>query len=365
MRTFMPPFGIVILSFTFFLGCDSSSADNPVDANESQPGGQFSGIGVHSNVPPIGEGTPSDASAPDASPVESDALGDEDGESKEEVPDALSPADEDTAEDSLSPPLEDTGSGEWEGMEGIEGTLVLFDVDSSFADANVATLSGYFGAPEATDTVISEYGNCQVVLSNGAGSIPQNDSLDAGLVVFSGLAVDANLTYTETADGPRYVSSIGESFPDIFLPGGGSSIGVSSEGGVEFPAFSLTLATPDPVTILSPDLSGNDSIDPDAAFSLTWAPGTHVDFINVFLAGVNATGDVLEGPTVSCTLEGDPGALTIPAEAMQALPKESSLFGSGYILVGVSRGTIGTSVGSPLPVSITALRSTGGIVANN
>ena len=137
-------------------------------------------------------------------------------------------------------------------------------------------------------------------------------------------------------------------------------------GTEDFPAFNLSLPVPPRMVIQGWKLDGSETIDTGSPFTLTWTPAPGESFVNVFVAGLTSDGDVMPGKQVSCTVAGpDPGTLTVPAEALQQLSYESIPFAGGFFLVGVSRGTEGSAVDSPLPVQATAIRSTGGIVGVN
>ena len=362
MNFYLLPIGSILLSL-LLMGCGGDGSEiDPVPTNDAEPGitGGFIGAaGGTGAVPGIPEVTDTQDAYSEPVPREGDDVvsPQEDGTTDEETSgDAGSDEEqEDTTIQADAPEEVDP----WEGMEGMEGALLLTDVDSTFDDADIASIGAFFGIlPEAT-APLATYENCQVIEGEDDTALPTSASLNGGSILFEGLSLPLSAVHGEGEAGV-YTSSLAEGTPDIFLPSG--DITISSQGSTEFPPFSLVMATPTPLTVQSPDLGGGTKIDRDQPLTLSWTPSPESDFMNVFMAGVSTSGDFLDGPRVTCTVEGDPGFITVPSAALKMLPVESSLFGGGYLLVGITRGTTSTATDCPLQVNGTALRSTGGIV---
>ena len=225
--------------------------------------------------------------------------------------DAAGPSEEDV---NLEPDTEQFNP--WEGMENMEGVILLTDVDSTFDDADIASAGAFFGQLPTPVAPLATYDNCQVIEGDDGTALPTSISLDGGPILFEGLSIPLSAVHGQTEPGV-YTSSLAEGTSDIFLPSG--DISISSQGSSEFPPFSLVMATPTPLNVQSPDLGGGTKIDRDQPLILSWVASPESDFMNVFMAGVSTSGDFLDGPRVTCTVNGDPGSITVPSAALKML----------------------------------------------
>ena len=340
------------------LGCGGDEGDQSLDTSLSGGPGLNYQSGTPTEVEESANGerraVASDVFSPDEESVGNIADG---TDSSSEGEDSGSEGVEEPGSDVVG-----TGDNTWEGMEGIEGVILISDVDSPFDEANVASVGAFFGEIPDSGAPIATYGDCEVIPAANDESTPTTPSLDAGNIQLKGLTQDTLLIWGAQRGASVYSSNLPPTLPDI-LPSSGT-IQVTGTGGDEFPAFDLELNSPEPIIIEAPALGAEEKVDLSGPLTVTWTTSADADFMNIYIAGIDLlSGELAEGPQVSCTVDGDPGTITIPTEALSMIPIESGFLGLGgsYLLIGVSRGTVGTSE-SPGVVNATALRSTGNIV---
>ena len=248
----------------------------------------------------------------------------------------------------------------WAEMAGFEGVITLSDVDSDLdEDANIATMIAAFGMNAIPAVPAATLGPCALIEGSDASAPP---SIDAGNIGIDGTLYPYTLTHNEETQQYEVAGSIfgGDIFPET------GTLSVAGTGSEQFPAFSIAMPVPPRVLIQGWKLDGSETISTSSPLTVSWTPAAGEWFVNVFVAGLSASGDVMPGSQVSCTLSGnDPGTLTVPSEALQQISYETIPFAGGYFLIGVSRGAEGTASDSPLPVQATAIRSTGGIIGVN
>ncbi len=278
------------------LGCDGDVIGDALDAG---PGDQTAAADPGPGAPDQTDAATPDAAAPDA------AAGDTAGELPGR-PDAAA---------SLRP----------------AGGVLVFEARSEFL--NRANASAGFTEYRETEPVGTPYGPCVVVFADPDAPKDPPQSLDAGPIAITGTTPAVMLGYFDplAAGGKGYQSSLAET-NETLLPAEGAPVTAEARGGADLPAFSITVATPTPMTVTAPAGGLFSSIAAGVALDVAWTPGngeTTLVSVNV----LNGQFKAVAGNTILCTLTGDPGALTVPAEAMQTLPS-----GIGYrALVGVTR----------------------------
>ena len=92
------------------------------------------------------------------------------------------------------------------------------------------------------------------------------------------------------------------------------------------------------------------SVDTSNPLTITWNGGSTAGTVLVVLGALDYAFQPMDGPTVTCVLESDPGTYTIPSEAMKELP--SSLLSKVIISVTRIHTTTLDADGVPVHVNI-------------
>ena len=171
-------------------GCGGSDETDPQEDLANNPtaiaGGNGFDTGNTTNIPPVATTETQGTS----------------GENAQNTADAATVQEENPGEDASitvgadgesgsndENPQSDTGEGEpsWEGLEGVEGAILISDVDSEFEQANIASVNGFFGSLPAAAAPVATFGDCEVTGSSQSDTVPETPSLNAGLIQFEGL----------------------------------------------------------------------------------------------------------------------------------------------------------------------------------
>lgn len=254
----------------------------------------------------------------------------------------------------------DAGGGGW--LDGpaprgeLLGAVAVFEIDTGSADLDRGNAVAHFGPPEPPPEADARFGPCDV-LPQAPNLEPQpHPGADAGTITITGAAIPVELTWS--AYDATYASSVPASNAAI-LAKPDTPIQVSATGGAHVPPFSGSVATPAPVELLSPTLGLTAQVATTEPLPLSWtqdSPGKVTRTV-VALAPVGFDFKPIKGAAIVCAVPGDPGALTVPADAMAALP---STFGT-RLVVSVTRTVETTVDAGGVPVTLAATATYGGV----
>jgi hypothetical protein len=235
---------------------------------------------------------------------------------------------------------------------GIEGGVLVYELDAPTPDYNRGNALARFGLPDDDAGAGTGVGPC-VIREQTAGYVGAPEpSLDAGFVRITGTSQTIELI--RAAEPPYdYVSNLAESNPEI-LGKAGTLVQVTGTGGVDVPAFSGEVPTPAPVKIEAPALGFEYALNTAEALPVVWEPAEATStVVSVLPVALDLT--PVNGVAIHCTLVGDPGKFTVPQEAMKQLPGS---FGT-RLVVSVTRAqsVVVDAGGVPVKLAITTTRA--------
>lgn len=247
----------------------------------------------------------------------------------------------------------------------VTGGVLVAQVEGQVQYGNLGVRYRWGTAPTAT--VVMDLGACKVVTSNGDPTAPPPDpapGLDGGAVTVTGLNQPMLLSPKDMGPQQGFVYDSGLAKDNTTILGGAPSVSVQAAGGDHVSAWATSVAVPSPVTISSPSGGVFDTVNKDSSLTFQWN-ATGADQVNIFLFGANQDGAVA-GNAVTCTISGDPGSFTVPAQAMQMLPGDGPMFpglpGEDFIAYGVTRIVVSTVSVSGGSVALSVTRTDGNIV---
>ena len=300
-----------------------------------------------------------------------EALGSEDETGSELLEESGEETAEETAEETGEETEEDEGGDlgqEWE--DGTEllplnpedplGTITIEEVDTLFGSGDSAHVSAGFHAPPLAPDPMETHGDCRVDFFDPAVEGLPPSTLNAGLITIQGLLLPAFLHAETTVEGPLYESNLTGDTLDVF-DAPGTPLSISSNGGLDIPAFTGVLTTPTPVALVEPATGIDKSINTAKPLLISWNADKNASRMVLFLAVLDYAFEPIAGPVVTCVLEGDPGSHVVPAEALQNLPTKFL----HKVVVSVTRVHEETLTSTLIPITLIATRTTAGIANAN
>ena len=232
--------------------------------------------------------------------------------------------------------------------------VIIGEIDSEYV--NVAFAAARFTRtvppPDASGTV---YGPCRVTVVDPNAS-DNSYGLDAGTVTVSNTTPAVTLSaVSEGVYGTGYASSLPADQRDL-LPSGGAIVLVAGSGGADIGAFSGAFQMPEPVSIALPQTGLTAEADPSKSLTVVWNAGSGVTVL-VSLSPVSASGQPVAGKGVLCLVDGDPGQVTVPSEALTALITGSN---AATMALAVTRTKSGSVSNATHKIPLTATRSAAG-----
>lgn len=247
------------------------------------------------------------------------------------------------------------GGGDTPGVpEQLTGAVIVFEVDTDSAGTNRGNAGAAFGDPVNPEPPSVVLGGCGVFgQAAGTNPVAPKASADAGLIQVTGTVVPVDLTFG--AGGPGvYGSSLADDNAEVFGKPG-APITVTGLGGADVAPFQGQLVTPEPVVIKQPGLGLASYISTGDALTIAWNADPQTTSTVVSLAPVGLDLQPVKGSRIECTLAGDPGTFTVPAQAMKRMP---SSFGTRIILA-VTRvqSTTVDADGTAVTLAVTTTRA--------
>ncbi len=249
---------------------------------------------------------------PDADPPEDvDDMPDADEpEDVDEMPDVDDTPDADDVQEFDTPldPRPETLTG---GVTLFESTIQAIPFFLAIRRGNVAAA---FVEPSPEDPPGEMIGNCTVGTFS-TEEAPPEFGYDAGEITLSDGQVTATLSpLTGMDDGISYESSVAEDNDLLFVPD--SQVTITAAGGRHIRPFSATIDTPAEHQVTSPVA---DATVGAGALPVTWSGANSGATVILTVTPHNDAYAFINGPSLTCTIEGDPGQFTIPAEAIARL----------------------------------------------
>ncbi len=197
------------------------------------------------------------------------------------------------------------------------------DGGTGFSDT-VDSLFGSFSFPPAIRPWIFSYVDAPAPGTCRIDPFPRFTDPDPPIESFRPLDIGPQLTI-QAANGTKSAASNGLGrYAAVLSPDGSyfttGSMNVSSQGGTDAPAFSLTITIPNlpKLTSPQPDATSPATVIRGNGFPVNWTGGTAGQFI--FIDGVSATDAMYTfGNSFKCLVPAGPGAFTIPGTITQAL----------------------------------------------
>jgi len=240
------------------------------------------------------------------------------------------------------------------------GTITIEELDTLFGSGDSAHVSAGFHAPPLIPDPMETHGDCRVDFFDPAVEGLPPSTLNAGLITIQGLLLPAFLHAETTVAGPLYESNLTGDTLDVF-DAPGTPLSISSNGGLDIPAFTGVLTTPTPVALLEPATGIDKSINTAKPLLISWNADKNASRMVLFLAVLDYAFEPIPGPVVTCVLAGDPGSHVVPAEALQALPTKFL----HKVVVSVTRVHEETLKSTLIPITLIATRTTAGIANAN
>lgn len=272
---------------------------------------------------------------PDLAPEDMDPAPDMDAGPEDMGPDLVEPEDmadlpEDVADASdLADAVEDEPDMEAPDLpleprpEQLEGGVVLYEANirvNFVIGPRLADIRAAFVEPEEgiEPEVPEQIGPCQITQVTTEEEA-EPFGYDAGdIEVLVGERAPATLRPDLREDGAWiYGSPFADSqvaVDDVFDPM--DEISIRSRGGRHIRGFEASLGAPEDHQVLSP--APAESIG-GGALTVTWSGAMSQQEVLLSIAPLNNSYGFVAGTGLQCQLEGDPGELTIPAEAMARL----------------------------------------------
>ena len=144
---------------------------------------------------------------------------------------------------------------------------------------------------------------------------------------------------------------------ETLLPSGGALLSIEAAGGADIPAFTLVVQIPEPMALVSPSTGFLASEPDDEDMDVSWVAGTG-DAVLVTFTPLTSSFQTAAGTGLVCAVEGDPGEMTIPAAALQAITTD----GNSSVALGVTRVKGASAEAGPWIVPASVTRSTGGLL---
>ena len=266
---------------------------------------------------------------PDPGPVEDAGMED----SGEDVPDELEDAPEDVEDEAIegdAPEMEDVDpepDAEPDPdpdtpldprPELLVGGVSLFEAHlkaNFFIQIRRGNAGAAFVEPQPDGEIVEEIGACDLVDVN-TGSAPPPFGYNAGPISLSNEFEEAASLTPEEQEGGSFVyaSSADVDNDTLFAPG--STVRVRGEGGNHVRRIRGEITTPEAHEVIVPVADSTVTRD---ALEVVWSRGGSDHEVVVNVSPLNNSYAPVNGPGLTCVIEGDPGTLTIPAEAMARL----------------------------------------------
>jgi hypothetical protein len=364
---FMPTLQtLTLLALFAFIGC--ASAPEGASSGAGETGGGEEGFEENSTGEETGEflddAVPGDAlsdttDSEDISPDSAEESGEE-TDAEEEGGDNLNTGGEETGVEPGEETGEEAGEESLSSAEDPVGTIAIVEIDTLFGTGDSAMVGAGFQLPPILPDPLDSYGDCRVDFFDPEAESPTPPTLNAGEITVQGLLLPVFLHPKTTVDGPVYESTLTSDTKDLFgAPG--SPISIYSNGGLDVPAFTGVLTTPMPVALIEPATGLDKSIDTSTPLVITWNPDEQASRIVLFLTVLDYGFAPVQGPVITCVLEGDPGSHVVPAAALQSLP----IMFLHKLVVSVTRVHELALESTPLPITLVATHTTAGIANAN
>lgn len=287
-------------------GVDNNGVDNNGVDNNDAPDVIEDNVDVPEEAgPDTADGTLDAPSTDDAAPpqdVEDDVM------AMEDVAPDLPPM-EDVEED--LPPLEPRPEVLTGGISLVESTI---EVIPFFVAIRRGSAVAAFVEPSEDPPPLDTFGACDA-LTFDADAQNNPFGYDAGeLTLSDGVDTVTLSPQTGEDDSVTYTNGLPEDNDILFPPG--SEITIQGSGGRHIRPINGVITTPDAHTVTSP---GADSTIGAGPLEVAWTGAGSQAQVIMTLTPHNNAYQFIDGVALSCVIDGDPGAFTVPAEAIAAM----------------------------------------------
>ncbi|NUN14783.1 MAG: hypothetical protein HUU55_14225 [Myxococcales bacterium] len=238
------------------------------------------------------------------------------------------------------------------------GTVILYEYRSTTPSFVIGNATAYFGYEAKETEPKAVYASCHVAKAVAPPSVlPSLPSWDAGNLVISGTMSPIRLRYSDAnINNPGYQCSLPVDHGELFHEAG-APVTITGTGGDDVGPFEAVVSTPAPIELLAPPLGLTKPISTDLPLTIQWTADPEATSVVVTLVGLDNLYNVIPGESVNCVVDGDTGALAVPADAMKQLPKD---FGTN-LGIAVTRFHKSVVVVNNLPINLVIARATAGV----